>query len=128
MKIYKIILLFSFFVFICGCNTKEIIYQNQTIEVEVIKECPIINCPDCVCQTQTCPEFKEKECKTVIDTSSNNKLNLCNIRLDTLNNQLFTCMISNNTRKYDNLSIEFNKCQIEKKEIEDVLNNITNLI
>lgn len=80
------------------------------------------DCPDCICNCQ------ESECvpelRTVVIDDCSKKLNLCNIRLDTLNDQLYDCMISNNSRHAENLSIELQSCTKERNELEDKLEDI----
>ena len=102
---------------ITGCSTERIIYQNHTIikEVQVQKECP---------PTQT----TTKEVivyRNVSEVFYKNKYNLCTIRLDIVNDQLFDCMISNTSMFSENISIELNNCEEEKDRLESKLQNIS---
>ena len=128
----KFIILMGFIILITGCSTKEIIYQNHTIERIIEKECPTVECPDCIvpkCPDCNCYEEKCKtDIKTVIQKGCTQKLNFCNIRLDFIDDQLFECLKNNNTEYSDNLTSELDNCIRREKALKDILNNISSLI
>ena len=116
----KAIFLIVLTIVLVGCTPK-IVYVNQTTKWITDKECAVcIECqeiPDCICNCY------KPECKTdiisVITDDCTKKLNMCNIRSDFLNDELYDCMISNNTEFLENLTIAFNDCIIENEELKD---------
>ena len=131
MKTKTIIGLILLMSILVGCSTREVIYQNQTTERVIEKSCdPCIECqeidiPDCICN------FKEPECKTDIKTvivdQCTQKLNLCHLRYDNLNDYLFECLTSNSTSYADNLTEELELCITDKDLLQDKIDKINNI-
>ena len=114
-----------------ACSTREVIYHNHTTERIIEKNCSVcMECPDCICSK--CPDYIGPECKaqikTIITDNCTIKLNLCNLRLDAMNDELFDCMMLNDTQFSDNLTIEFNNCNDERRKLQDRLDNISSLL
>lgn len=66
--------------------------------------------------------------KIIVNASCGAKLDLCSSRIDSLNKYLFECLTLNETRNHENMTDTLKKCQIEKKELNDKLKNISRLI
>lgn len=116
-------------IFLLGCtpeiiylNNTEIIYHNKTIIREEIQFLPT-ECP----KEKICPPVKQ--CPPVTKCPSfDTKLNLCHMRLDVMNDQLFDCLLQNTTQFSENLSIEYDRCLDDREELENKLNNITEVL
>lgn len=121
MKLTILILL----LFLVACKGETITCTNTTIikEVAVIKEVKI----PCVCAD--CPELpEEKVCPRLDEATVSRKLNLCNIRYDELNKEMFKCLLQNNTAFMENLTMEYNNCVRDRDNCEDIISNISGWI
>ncbi len=108
-----------------GCTTKEIIYHNQTT-IKIINY-TTIKCPDCICN---CNQTNEPECEvtTIVIDNCSNKLNLCHLRLDFMNDNLFDCLMTNGTQYSENLTIKLNDCQEELNITQIKLDKIESIL
>jgi len=119
--------------FLIGCSTKEVIYQNQTTEriinnscAEVIP-CPDLNCaeiPDCVCNQPEC----KPQGKTIYAEGCTTKLNLCTVRLDYMNDRLSECYITNSSQYVENISNELTRCKYDLNITEKKLDEIRGMV
>ena len=108
-------------ILLVGCS-EPIVCQNETIirEVAVLKEVKLpCNCPEC-------PELEE--CPKLNDSATKKKLTFCNIQLDQQNKELFKCLQQNNTQYLEDLEFNLTRCEKERNNCQDVINNITEWI
>ena len=122
----KQIILIGILVLLVGCATPEpvieyrdkIVYVNNTREILKVVT---TECPDCICKDQVTIEKTEP-------TDCSKKLNLCNIRLDTLNDQLFDCLIGNNSEYREDLQFNLSDCQLELNQTNEKLDKIKEVL
>lgn len=99
-------------------NMKQI---NYSCDIEI----PPYVCPDCICNVG---EKKTNEIKKPIIENCEQKLNLCNIRLDSTNKEIYAYMISNNTDYAENMTIQLKQVNESLRACEDKLKSIGGLI
>ena len=115
----KKILFILFILLIVGC-TPRVKYVNRTIEkpIEVIKECPTFDCPDCICNQKECPTM---EC----DNSNYKKCELQTARL--INEvEYYKNLSISNIMNYSNTGIkeELAICRKQREQLNKTLEDI----
>lgn len=116
-----------------GDFEKEITHYNFTTirEIEVFR---FLNASE-VCGDLA--KGREEECPTTVVCSKSmkpeymacrNNLTFSNMRRDFLNDELFKCYEGNNSKSMENLTMKYDKCIMDKDELNSTLNNITKFI
>ena len=114
-------------ILLVGCEpVAEFVYVNVTQyhTTETVREVQVA-CPTC----PSCPA--QKACPTPVkcdDELSAKKLTICYAQMETVNDELFSCYQHNTSAFSTNQTYEFNRCIMERKDLQDTLNNITEIL
>lgn len=109
-------------IFLAGCTTERIIYQNNTIirEVEVIKTINnTVECEKCL-EPVPCPAIN-------ITRDCCGNLTMCHIRLDVMNDYLYDCLMLNDTLHKENITYEYNRCIALNDHYKGIIDNISGM-